>query len=93
MIHLGLQSINLLKLRSTIRQEGVWMFLGVSGPWLSAWLFTSADLVARKGFTNAQRHAVRAARLLITPVWWCGHTVEWVCVVELGIHRVCVRVR
>ena len=38
MIHLGLQSINLLKLRSTIRQEGVWMFLGVSGPWLLAWL-------------------------------------------------------
>ena len=38
MIHLGLQSFDLLKLRSTIRHEGVWMFLGVSGPWLSAWL-------------------------------------------------------
>ena len=66
MIHLGLQSIDLLKLRSTMRHDGVWMFLDVSGPWLSAWLFTSADLVAGKGFTNAQRHAVRLARLLIT---------------------------
>ena len=42
MIHLGLQSIDLLKLRSAIRHEGVWMFLGVSGPWLSAWLSIEA---------------------------------------------------
>ncbi len=42
MVHLGLQSIDLLKLRSTIRHEGVWMFLGVSGPWLLAWLSIGA---------------------------------------------------
>jgi hypothetical protein len=44
MAHLGLRSICLLKLRTTIRDESVWMFLGVSGPWLSAWLSTSAGL-------------------------------------------------
>ncbi len=38
MIHLGLKWIDLLKLRSTISKKGVWIFLGVSGPWLSAWL-------------------------------------------------------
>lgn len=31
MVHLGLQSIDLLELRGTIRHEGVEMFLGVLG--------------------------------------------------------------
>ncbi len=42
MVHLGLQSIDLLKLRSTLRHEGVWMFLGGSGSWLSSWLSIGA---------------------------------------------------
>jgi hypothetical protein len=32
MVHLGLWSIDSLELRSTIRHEGVEMFLGVLGP-------------------------------------------------------------
>ena len=42
MVHLGLRSIDLLELLSTIRHEGVWMFLGGPGSWLSAWLSIEA---------------------------------------------------
>ena len=78
MIHLGRQSTDWLKLRSTLRQEGVWMFLGVSGSWLSVWLLTSADSVAWEGFTHAQRHVVRrhirSESLPDAPdCWFAGH--------------------
>ena len=46
MVHLGFRSIDLLELRSTVRQERVWMLLGVSGLWLSVWLPVPANPLA-----------------------------------------------
>ena len=74
MIHLGLQSIDLLKLRSTIRQEGVWMFLDVSGPWLSAWLFTSADGRFRCSTVSGMWRTC-ACLAAVVALTGCGETV------------------